>query len=354
MTTTPSLRRRRAALAAVALTATLALGTKAAAGTASGADTTGDTAAETTGDTTAEAADGTTGDTRSVDADNGTIEVPADPQRVATIGNTTLPFIDLGGSPIGVTSESESDVERLPDDQQATYASATILAASADEVDMEELASLEPDLILVQIPAAEFESIESQLEAIAPTVFWGLDTEWKALADGIAEAGNTADALSEQKAEFEERLAEIQEKYGEIIDGTSFVDVIRWASSDPGTFAIADIGCSEIARDEVGMDFPEAAEGDDPLAWTSLSFEQLGELSEYDVITYPVDAEGQPTEPFVPVVETNTWQALPAVTSGRALGVFCPGNNSYGSVLRYLDSLDSALATLPATLPAEE
>jgi iron complex transport system substrate-binding protein len=66
------------------------------------------------------------------------------------------------------------------------------------------------------------------------------------------------------------------------------------------------------------------------------------------VITYPVDAEGEPTEPFVPVVETNTWNALPAVSSGHALGVFCPGNNSYGAVLQYLESLDSALATLPA------
>lgn len=286
-------------------------------------------------------------DTREVEADNGTIEIPAEPQRIATIGNTTLPFIDLGGAPVAVTAESDSDVERLPEDQQETYAAATILAASADEVDMEALASLQPDLILVQIPGGEFELIAKQLEAIAPTVFWGLDTEWKALADGIAEAGNLTDALGEQKTELEERIAAIQETYGDIIENLAFVDVNRWSSSDPGTFAIADIGCSEIARDDVGMNFPEAAEGDDPLAWTSLSFEQLGELTAYDVITYPVDAEGEPTEPFVPVVETNTWQALPQVTSGHALGVFCPGNNSYGSVIRYLESLDNALATLP-------
>lgn len=343
-------RRRSASMAAVVLSATLAL---AACGSDddSATETVPDAATEsstpTENSTATEDSAGTTGDTRTVEADNGSIEVPADPQRVATIGNTTLPYIDLGGAPIAVTEESDSDIDRLPEDQQATYESATILAASADEVDMEELASLEPDLILVQVPGGEFEGIAAQLESIAPTVFYGLDTEWKALADGLAEAGNVADSLSEQKAEFEASVADIQEKYGEIIDTTSFVDVIRWTSSDPGTFAIADIGCSEIARDEVGMDYPEAAEGEDPLAWTSLSYEQLGELSEYDVITYPVDAAGEPTEPFVPVVETNTWQALPAVTSGHALGVFCPGNNSYGSVIRYLESLDSALATLP-------
>jgi iron complex transport system substrate-binding protein len=65
------------------------------------------------------------------------------------------------------------------------------------------------------------------------------------------------------------------------------------------------------------------------------------------VILYPVDAEGQPKNAFAPVVETNTWKALPAVSSGHALGVFCRGNNSYGPVLQYLDSLDRALASLP-------
>jgi len=286
--------------------------------------------------------------TRTVQAGNGAVVVPAAPRRVATIGNTTLPFIDLGGKPIAVTAESDSDVARLPAEQQATYSSATILASSADEVDMEQLAGLKPDLILVQVPESEFESLKAQLTAIAPTVYYSLDAEWKELADGVADAGNVTGALSEQKAEFEQRRTALQQRYRSIIDGTTFVDVTRYSSSDPGTFAIADIGCSEIARDEVGLNLPRAAEGADPLAWTALPFEQIGELSKYDVITYPVDAAGKPTEPFVPVVETNTWKALPEVTSGNAVGVFCPGNNSYGSVIRYLESLDGALATLPA------
>lgn len=333
------LRRRSAALTAVVLSATLALA-------ACGSDD--DSAATTTANTTTESAadttGGTTSETRQVEADNGTIEVPADPQRVAAIGNASLPFIDLGGEPVGVTEMAASELSLLPGEQRATFEAATNLGPSGGEVDLEKLASLNPGLILAQMPDTDFEQIEEQLESIAPTVFFGLGADWTTLADGLAEAGNTTDALSQQKAEFEEHVAKIQETYREIIDDTSFVALDRWEVTDPGMFAITHIGCVEIAKDEVGLDFPERTDETAEMQ----SFEQIGELLKYDVILYPVDAEGEATEPFAPVVETNAWKALPAVDSGHALGVFCPGNNSYGSVLRYLESLEGALATLPS------
>ncbi|MBT0770016.1 ABC transporter substrate-binding protein [Kineosporia sp. J2-2] len=283
--------------------------------------------------------------TRTVTADNGSVQVPSNPQRVVTIGNTTLPFIDLGGKPISVTAVSDSTLELLPDDEQATYGAATNLGDG--DVDLEKLAALTPDLILVQIDDAGFKKIEKELQEIAPTVFWGLDTEWKGFADAIAEAGNTTATLTQQKTEFEDKVKKIQENYSTILADTSFVDVSRGQWNDPGTFYIADIGCSEVGRDDVHLKLPQAADGADPLAYTSLPFEKISELSEYDVITYPVDVEGKPLEAFQPVTETNTWKALPAVKSGRALGLLCPGNNSYKQVNRYLDSLDQALATLP-------
>ncbi|GAB3949664.1 iron-siderophore ABC transporter substrate-binding protein [Kribbella albertanoniae] len=327
MTTTP-LRRRGAALTAAILSVSLVL-------TACGGGE--DTAGAKPGDTAAE--------TRTVTAGNGPIKVPAAPKRVVTIGNTDLPFIDMGGAPVGVSGAAPSEISLLPADQQETYKKATSVGG---EVDLEKVAALKPDLILVQIPDAEFKKMEKQLTSIAPTVFWGLDTEWKALAEQLADAGNVKDSLTRQKAEYESKVATMKQTYAELIKTTKFVNLDRYSNSDPGTYVIGDIGCVEIAQDDIGFNFPKAPAGKDPLAYTSLPFEQLTKLSQYGVITYPADAEGKPTEVFAPVVDTNTWKALPLVTSGHALGVFCPGNNSYGAVLRYLDSLDKALATLPA------
>jgi iron complex transport system substrate-binding protein len=325
MTMTP-LRRRGAALAAALLSATIVL-------TACGSD--GDDA----GDAAAK--------TRTVKADNGTVEIPADPQRVVALGNTGQPFIDIGGKPVGLTEISASAFDLLPAEQKATAKAATNLGADTGEVDLEKLAGLKPDLILIQVPDAEFKAIEKQLGAIAPTLYWGLDTEWKAFADGLAEAGNLTDAVSKQKTEFTAKVTKIKGTYSKVIADAKFVAVDRWDSSDPGTFVITDIGCVEIAADDLGLNTPKAAAGGDPLAWTDLPFEKIAELSRYDVILYPVGADGQPKKAFAPVVESNTWKALPTVSSGRALGVFCAGNNSYGPVLQYLDSLDRALASLP-------
>lgn len=339
ITTMTSLRRRRAAFAATLLSATLAL-TACNGNPGSGEPETG---APTVGQTTT--AEATAAQAKTVDADNGTIEVAADPQRVVTLGSATVPYIDLGGAPVGATELSGFLFDKLSAEQQAAYGGATIVGTSAGEVDLEKIASLEPDLILMFLQQEDYDAIATELQAIAPTVFFSLATDGTTAAAGMAKASNKEVVFGEQKNQFEEKVAAIKGTYSELIASTAFVNLNRWAATEPGMFVVDNSGCAELAVSELGITLPELA---DDAAFEARSFEQLAELSQYDAILYPVDKEGQVQVDFEPVVETNTWQALPAVEDGRALGVFCASNSSYGLATKYLDSVEAALAALSA------
>ncbi|MYV59846.1 ABC transporter substrate-binding protein, partial [Streptomyces sp. SID4931] len=133
---------------------------------------------------------------------------------MVTIGNTNLPFIDLGGKPVGVTEVSDAELAVLPKEQKAAYEAAEVVGSSGGDVDLEKLAALKPDLILVQFHANDWDKVGKRLESIAPTVLWGLDTEWKSFAGEIAEAGNVTGELDRQKTEFEKKVAQIKKTYG--------------------------------------------------------------------------------------------------------------------------------------------
>src|SRR5687768_993349 len=105
-------RRWTATMAALVLSAAVVAGgggTEATA-TTEAPDTTEATEASTV-DTTAETVVETTAaadEPRIVEADNGSVEVPASPQKIATIGATSLVMIDMGVQPIAVTTLSDS------------------------------------------------------------------------------------------------------------------------------------------------------------------------------------------------------------------------------------------------------
>ena len=282
-------------------------------------------------------------DTRIVEADNGTVEVSADPQRVATLGRANLPYIVLGGTPVAVTAQSDGDLAPLPAEQQAAYRAATVVGASAGETDLEALAALQPDLIVYSAPNGDFEQMEAQLNAIAPTVFLSFQTDWNVRLNVLAAATNKTDVLDAQKAKWQQGVDAFRAKYSDLLASTTFAEADRWASQEPGAFVLNWSICSEVARADLGLDLRDLGEGG-----AQLSYEQIGELAEYDVILYPVDHEGNVPARFVPVMETNAWKALPAVTSGHAVGVYCNGDRSYQFSSQYLDSLDRALAALPA------
>lgn len=281
-------------------------------------------------------------ETRQVEADNGTVEVPVDPQRIAVISRAVGSFLALDGEPIAVTELSTNNFAALLEHQQAAYEAATNLGPSGSEADLELLASLEPDLIIISVPDSDFEQMKDQLEAIAPTIFLSFQSDWKQRVEVIAEAGNLVDVLDQQKADYDGHVADIKATYSQIIENTTFAEVSRGGNSEPAVFTLNGSFCTEVVRADIGLDIADLGEGGE-----SRSYEQIGELADYDVILYPVDHDGDVTEAFLPMTESTAWQALPAVTSDRTVGVYCPQDRSYLGNSQYMESLARGLAALP-------
>lgn len=328
MTTTP-LRRRGAALSAALLSAALVL-------TSCGSDSddpeTGATSRET----------------RSFEADNGTIEIPADPQRIIGIQRGASNLLEYGIEPVGLGQFNE-DPDWLSPEERAVY-DATPQVADWSTVDYEEIASLEPDLILISTPDFLWEENwdDERLQSIAPTVYIETSNEnWKVQEERIADAIGQADAFNARKAEYDGLVEELGTKYAGVLESETMVSINRYGGAEDGEFQIEDplFYCTTFGT-ELGISFPVLS--DSTGAGTFVSMEQIGDLAQYDVVLYPQGPDGGPKEELLPVVESNSWQALPQVASGRALSVTCTGGLSYPDGITYLESLDEALSTLPA------
>jgi iron complex transport system substrate-binding protein len=332
MTMTP-VRRRGAALTA-ALSAALVLA--ACGGGGDAGDDVGDTAAET----------------RTVEADNGAIEIPADPQRIVALGSPQT-YLALGVEPVAFGEKAtESNLAWLPAEAAEVNDAA---AEVGDEPDYEKIAGLTPDLIVVYEPEhvlAGDKYDEERLTSIAPTVYFELsNAEWKTQVERLADALDAVDAFEAGKAEYDALVAEIDAEYADLLGSTTFMVLQRWGGDftpETGTLNMEYPGsyCTAYAEDARLDIIPEApADGTLDL---ELSMEQLSDtVADADVILYPLEADGSVKPEFAPVLESNIWQSLPQVQDGRALGVQCNRTATYASKVPNLESLQEALGTLP-------
>jgi iron complex transport system substrate-binding protein len=142
----------------------------------------------------------------------------------------------------------------------------------------------------------------------------------------------------EQKARYDDLVTQIQQEYGDTLKTAKVVEAYRWDAEDAGKFSINGSLCAEVVRDEGIVDFAPTA--------FSVSFEQISNLAENDLVLYPASIDGKPSEAIAPVMAANAWKALPAVRSGQAQGIYCPWGRSFGFMAQYLEGLDRALATL--------
>ncbi|EOM75900.1 hypothetical protein DW322_13585 [Rhodococcus rhodnii] len=285
--------------------------------------------------------------TRMLDTPAGPVEIPVDPQRIVTTHNIgTQPLLDLGITPIGVASVPESIVvpeylDRLRDVPVVT---------DGETVAVEQIATLEPDLILSH--SGTDPNVLDSLRAIAPVVLVPIEGElrsdWRRRIDVVADAVGRTDRKNELDTELDARAAEIADEHQATLSEAtvSFLD-----SYDPADFwAYGPESMVGEILTEAGARFAPSTEGMTPTRGPgerNMSREDLATYADGSMLLYSSTmtdpAEIEPYGQVASLVET------PMVTGSDAgrVGHVYPGGyalvSNYGQALFILDRFDDAL-----------
>lgn len=272
------------------------------------------------------------GETRTVEHSSGTTELPAEPDRVVTLGGIyTANLISLGLTPAAAGDDIDAQLgmveELLPDDLDPDE-----IERIGDEYEpnIESIAAVEPDLII----GDEFhEGIYDQLSEIAPTVLveYVSNGGWRERFLAVAEAVGREERAEKVEADYERVISELPERLKE-----TTVAFIRPAN---GQFRIdsTEAAFPGSVADDAGIPTLDAPGGvgetDEDSGFVSVSGERLDVVAEAGLIVVPdFRAFGEDADSISQFEQNGLWETLPAVEKGRVVQVPGPvynGGNHY-------------------------
>jgi iron complex transport system substrate-binding protein len=251
--------------------------------------------------------------TRTVEHVAGTTEVPADPQRIATLNdqNALLPLLELGVRPVASLGGVGPDGSPIFRRTEGFDTSGVQHLGACCEVNLEAVAAAEPDLIV----GYEFnEEVYPQLSQIAPTVLVQIFD--RPLTDALVEFGRLAGQPEEaerQLAAYQERISQLRERLGE---RTQTLSVSILSPGDPGTFYRGDDG-QALGTVMADLDLLRPAAQQGAASEDAVSVERLGDVDADVVLLLDFSGEERSTGD-ASIVGAPTWQRLQAVQAGQA------------------------------------
>ncbi|WMT87154.1 ABC transporter substrate-binding protein [Pelagibacterium sp. 26DY04] len=231
-----------------------------------------------------------------VDDAGRTVEIPADPQRIASLHDLslTVPLIELGVHPVashGRTTEAgEGFIRSSKVLTGVDFDNSDIAFLGNLPVDIEAVAASEPDLIITtpwQTAPVE------QLEAIAPTIV--LDDAVRGdfgMYEALAEITGTTDTLAILEGRYDSQIEQIRR----LIDTQSIsVNVIQGVDGEVLSWHTYG-GLGRVLRD-AGFVFPERVEAIPEGEFERMSAEALPELdADFLFVTYRTDTLETPQD----------------------------------------------------------
>lgn len=279
----------------------------------------------------------------------GPVELPLDPTRTISMYATDSDYALVLGLPlVGAYSTAPDAFPPYHADRLAGVQPVT----SWPDPDYETLAALRPDLVMHTSGTYSPEHREP-LTRIAPVFAFP-----EALSDGagwreqlteVAAAFDRADVATRFVDGYAQRAAALRERVQARWGGARIAYIGPY---DPGQFYIAqaNMQTNQTLHEDLGM--PHAAVVPPTVAErrTDISYEEMGLLSEVDVLLLRVNPREGSTEPdreqTAAITGAPLWATLPAVRSGAAFQI--SGDLFYGSPLTAQANLDWAEQTLLA------
>lgn len=257
----------------------------------------------------------TLADTRQIeDAMGNRITVPAQPQRIVTLGEVDLDVtLALGLTPIGTTDgRGQAGPPRY---LQQHLTEKTPSLGLLNTPNLETLLELEPDLILIGPSTSEQLAI---LNEIAPTaVSYTQGEPWRDATLRVAHILNRQTEGQQLLERYEERAAQVRERL-KAHQGES-ISIVRWNPKGP-SFMLRDSFASTIAQD-VGLVRPAQQQEPGPTHSMPLSLESLDVLDADWLVIGTLAPEGEAVDALHQAEQTPMYRQLEAIQSGRYAAV---------------------------------
>lgn len=285
---------------------------------------------------------------RTVATAQGQVKIPAQPRRVVCVDAwSTFALLDLGFKPVGVPQYEAANI--LPEHLAAYDALpkvSTIPATSAPVIDLEKIASLEPDLVLGTAKSLTDSAPYAKYRQIAPTVIFKTVTgaAWKDVAvqaAGMVGRRKDGEALRDR---YQSRAASLRERHASRLRSTRWNIVAgrgsgQWMLLLPQSFG-------GVVLADVGVRFGQASAGRTG-TFQAFSYEQIAQLDDADALLVQTGNDGKQDAPTQALTQQPAWQTLKAVRSGHAFPLENFYVLHYKQALAVLDELDGMLSKLP-------
>lgn len=285
----------------------------------------------------------------------GTVEVAEPPERVVSIGYVDHdPLLALGVTPVAVR-------DWFGDQPHATWpwaqdelgdAEPTVLPAG--ELDLEQVAALDPDLI-VGIGYGITEDEYDRLSQIAPTLARPADhidygVPWQEHTRLIGRAVGRSQLAEQLVAEVEDQFAAVRAEHPEFSGATAVMGLAGNAAGEYSAYGPKDVRGRFLTA--LGFEIPdEIAQAAGDTFYASISQERLG-LFDADVLLWAVAGQEQ----IDMLAGDELYQSLPVAQEGRDVFVeYVPlgGALSFSTVLSLPTALEEVVPRLEAAIDGD-